>query len=368
MSSNLHKSETLSSTADCNNNLPKYNTLPNYRRTQSDFYSTQSDSTLNSRVKSIRRRTTTGSFYDKSSTTLFWDLVGRENYTTSLNNSPVLCNSSTPPEEDYFGFATYFVNKIGSSSWRSKLSSRTVPTMIPKSGDNSINLLTTKFKGLRSSPTSITSTFLGIDKNTQKNSAPSVPQQEQEPKKSLMTPIELRGRKADTDPVLDIDMAEQIRQQLPRRVRLAPSWNLLYSLDQDGTSMTTMYHKVKDKGPLIVVIKDTDEQVFGAFVSESLKQRPSYYGSGECFLWKYAKEGETLPPIVKFYKWTGRNEYMILSEHDYLAIGGGDGRTGLWVDSDLERGSSVRCDTFDNEVLSSTPDFDCMGFEVWGFN
>ncbi|GES89619.1 TLD-domain-containing protein [Rhizophagus clarus] len=289
MSSNLHKSETLSSTADCNNNLPKYNTLPNYRRTQSDFYSTQSDSTLNSRVKSIRRRTTTGSFYDKSSTTLFWDLVG-----------------------------------------------------------------------LRSSPTSITSTFLGIDKNTQKNSAPSVPQQEQEPKKSLMTPIELRGRKADTDPVLDIDMAEQIRQQLPRRVRLAPSWNLLYSLDQDGTSMTTMYHKVKDKGPLIVVIKDTDEQVFGAFVSESLKQRPSYYGSGECFLWKYAKEGETLPPIVKFYKWTGRNEYMILSEHDYLAIGGGDGRTGLWVDSDLERGSSVRCDTFDNEVLSSTPDFDCM--------
>jgi hypothetical protein len=39
------------------------------------------------------------------------------------------------------------------------------------------------------------------------------------------------------------------------------------------------------------------------------------------FLWKYVKEGEA--PKVKFYLWTGRNEYMILSEHDYLAIGGG---------------------------------------------
>ncbi|CAG8572486.1 9306_t:CDS:2 [Rhizophagus irregularis] len=359
MSNNLHKSESLSSNTNCNNNLPNYNNPPKYRRTQSDFYSTQPGSTSNSRVKSVRR-STTGSFYDKSSTTLFWDLVGRENYTTSLNNSPVLCNSSTPTEEDYFGIATYFVNKIGSWSWRSKLSPRTVPTMIPKSGDNSINLLTTKFKGLRSSPTSITSMFLGsLDKNTQKNSTPSVPPQEPEPNKSLMTPIELHGRKADTEP---------IRQRLPRRVRLAPSWNLLYSLDQDGTSMTTMYHKVKDKGPLILVIKDMDEQVFGAFVSEPLKQRPSYYGSGECFLWKYVNEGETLPPKVKFYMWTGRNEYMILSEHDYLAIGGGDGRVGLWMDSDLERGSSARCDTFDNEVLSSTPEFICMGFEVWGFN
>jgi hypothetical protein len=208
MSDNLHKS--LSSTTNCNNNLPNYNNPPKYRRTQSDFYSTQPESTSKSRVKTIRR-TTTGSFYDKSSTTLFWDLVGRENYTTSLNNSPVLCNSSTPPEEDYFGFSSYFTDIFRSLSWRSKLSPRTVPTMIPKSGDNSINLLTTKFKGLRSSPTSITSMFLGsLDKNTQKNSAPPVPQQEPEPNNSLMTPIKLHGRKADTEPVLDTDMAEQV--------------------------------------------------------------------------------------------------------------------------------------------------------------
>jgi hypothetical protein len=208
MSSNLYQSDSLSSSPqliDFNNN---HTQKPNYRRTQS-----QPETSLKSRVNNCRRATS-GSFYNKSSTTLFWDLVGRENYTTSLNNSPVLCNSSSPPEEYYFGFGTSFVNKFGSFPCRSKFSSRTVPTMIPKSNDSSINLLTSKFKGLRSSPASVTSTFLGsLDKNARKKS-PSVPQQEeltvQEPRKALMSPIELRDRKADTEPVLDIDTAEQV--------------------------------------------------------------------------------------------------------------------------------------------------------------
>ncbi|CAI2163752.1 17307_t:CDS:2 [Funneliformis geosporum] len=376
MSDNLYKSKTLpSSSSPSLIDFKNINQKPNHRRAQSVFYT--QESTLKDRLN-INRRHTTESLYDKSSTTLFWDLVGRENYTISLNNSPVLCNSFSPPEEEYFSFTTSFVNKFGSFSWRSKSSSsRTVPTMVPKNDDSSINLLTTKFKGLQSKkvPASITSIFVGnLDKNTNINNTPSETRDEEitvpEPKKILMAPIELRGRNSDTEPVLSIDMAEQIRQLLPRRVRLFPTWNLLYSLDQDGTSMTTMYFKVKDKGPLIVAVKDMNEQVFGAFVSESLKPRPSYYGTGECFLWKHIrpKEKDTFLPKINSYSWTGRNEYMILSEHDYLAIGGGDGRVGLWMDSDLERGSSARCDTFENEILSSTPEFECMGFEVWGFN
>ncbi|RHZ50004.1 hypothetical protein Glove_508g29 [Diversispora epigaea] len=137
--------------------------------------------------------------------------------------------------------------------------------------------------------------------------------------------------------------------------------------------MNTMYYKVKDKGPLILAIKDMEDQVFGAFVTEPFKPRPSYYGTGECFLWKSLSDSKSdkssilsSQPLVKFYNWTGRNEYVILSEHDYLAIGGGEGKIGLWVDSDLQSGHSTRCDTFDNDTLSSTPEFECMGFELWG--
>src|SRR5690349_2295279 len=120
MSSNLYKSEisTTPQLIDLNDSNNNFTQKPNYRRAQTTFYS---ESSLNSRTKGLRRRRTTGSFYDKSSTTLFWNLVGRENYTTSLNNSPVLCNSSSPPEEYYFGFGfgTSFVNKFSSFPWRS---------------------------------------------------------------------------------------------------------------------------------------------------------------------------------------------------------------------------------------------------------
>ncbi|CAG8822833.1 6756_t:CDS:2, partial [Gigaspora rosea] len=81
---------------------------------------------------------------------------------------------------------------------------------------------------------------------------------------------------------------------------------------------------------------------------------------------QYKHIDDSSQSTVKCYLWTGRNEYMILSEHDCLAIGGGDGKVGLWIDADLQRGHSERCDTFDNDILSSSSEFDCIGFEVWG--
>lgn len=57
--------------------------------------------------------------------------------------------------------------------------------------------------------------------------------------------------------------------------------------------------------------------------------------------------------VVQFWKWTGMNNYMILSEPGFIGLGGGDGKFGLWIHSDLERGHSERCATFDNEPLAA---------------
>lgn len=57
--------------------------------------------------------------------------------------------------------------------------------------------------------------------------------------------------------------------------------------------------------------------------------------------------------VVQFWKWTGKNDYMILSEPAFIGLGGGDGKFGLWLHSDLERGHSARCATFDNEPLAA---------------
>ncbi|KAF9184366.1 oxidation resistance protein 1 [Haplosporangium sp. Z 767] len=301
--------------------------------------------------------------------------------------------------------------------------------------------------------------------------------------------LQLLDRNEDTDPVLDLEVAHQIRLELPRRLRNATKWNLIYSSDQHGISMTTLFHRCKDKGPMILAIKDTTDAVFGAYVTEEFKPNLSYYGNGECFLWNVTtlatspqppaspvfepsplpspsplqlastvttpnagrspfhsapssssssfskvsnsngqgddrrhdlfqamndrlntgniritrspsplslstqqhlanspsssptlrpttstQEGQTptgMTPgamgvphqsggkrkkkqrVVQFWKWTGKNDYMVLSEPGFIGLGGGDGKFGLWIHSDLERGNSARCATFDNEPLAA---------------
>lgn len=91
------------------------------------------------------------------------------------------------------------------------------------------------------------------------------------------------------------------------------------------------------------------------------------YGS---FLWKQLDNGK-----LKTYKWTGRNDYMVLTEPHYLSFGGGDGKYGLWLDGQLEKGVSTRCPAFDNDVLCDGRDhvsdsdaeghFECITLEIW---
>ncbi|KAG0307714.1 oxidation resistance protein 1 [Linnemannia gamsii] len=243
-----------------------------------------------------------------------------------------------------------------------------------------------------------------------------------------MPPLQLLERNADTDPVLDAEIAHQIRLELPRKLRNATKWNLVYSSDQHGISMTTLFHRCKGKGPMVLALKDTTDAVFGAFVTEELKPNLTYYGTGECsatsrttgnsnnsngnggdrrhdlFMamndrinaadrspspfsgspyqthligspsnspvirpsdatFTSSTSSPVKPPtsggrkkkqkVVQFWKWTGKNDYMILSEPGFIGLGGGDGKFGLWLHSDLERGHSARCATFDNEPLAA---------------
>ncbi|KAF9288754.1 oxidation resistance protein 1 [Mortierella alpina] len=302
-----------------------------------------------------------------------------------------------------------------------------------------------------------------------------------------LPPLQLLDRHEDSDPVLDPEVAHQIRLELPRKLRNATKWNLVYSSDQHGISMTTLYHRCKGKGPMVLAIKDSTDAVFGAYVTEEFKPNLTYYGTGECFLWNVTtvatspqpppspafapsplpspspfqlssavttpvpgrspsphlsgnlggrdnsnngrggdrrhdlftamndrlsttvvpsnnnssnnsstgglrspspltytpqphlasspSSSPTLRPVVspsslqprpastgrrkkkqkvvQFWKWTGKNDYMILSEPGFIGLGGGDGKFGLWIHSDLERGHSACCATFDNEPLAA---------------
>ncbi len=98
---------------------------------------------------------------------------------------------------------------------------------------------------------------------------------------------------------------------------------MLYSTNQHGISLSTLYRLTSaHEGPLLLVIKDEFDDIFGAFASESLHIQTGFYGDDSCFLWKYEPEAPQGKKL-SVYKATGDNNYLIYSEAHCIAFGGG---------------------------------------------
>ncbi|KAF7940064.1 uncharacterized protein EAE98_000191 [Botrytis deweyae] len=247
-------------------------------------------------------------------------------------------------------------------------------------------------------------------------------------------PVTLKGWRENTDPsaqLLSRALAEEIRLLVPPRLQLCEEWNLVYSLEQDGVSLGTLYKKCDDlrglRNGFVLVVKDGEGGLFGAYLTEAPHPAPHYFGTGECFLWRATilsssllanlppppssdttnlqrsttigaprnqnhnpahpssllsptfsqhppkspssiKSGASTPERIRFkaFPYSGINDYMMLCETGFLSIGGGDGHYGLWLDDTFEKGVSSSCPTFGNEPLSDEGEkFDIIGVEVW---
>uniref|UniRef100_A0A3Q3A663 TLDc domain-containing protein n=1 Tax=Kryptolebias marmoratus TaxID=37003 RepID=A0A3Q3A663_KRYMA len=146
----------------------------------------------------------------------------------------------------------------------------------------------------------------------------------------------------------------------PRTVGL--TWRLAYSTSRHGASLKSLYRKLSAAdSPVLIVIKDALDEMFGAFLSHPLRPSEAFYGTGETFLFM-------LHPRFKCFRWTGENSFFIKGDLDSFAVGGGSGHFGLWVDENLYLGRSSPCYTFNNCCLSETDDFRIMELEVWTFS
>ncbi len=104
-----------------------------------------------------------------------------------------------------------------------------------------------------------------------------------------LTPLTLTGSEPST--ILSKAVAEEIRLLVPPRLQLAESWGLVFSLERDGATISTLYHRctsadVPRGSSFVLVVQDGVGGVFGAYLTDPPKPNPSFYGTGECFLWR----------------------------------------------------------------------------------
>ncbi|KAI0441828.1 hypothetical protein F4803DRAFT_403121 [Xylaria telfairii] len=249
-----------------------------------------------------------------------------------------------------------------------------------------------------------------------------------------LDPVSLNGYRDDTEPeerLLARGIAEEIRTFLPERLKIMEDWRLVYSLYQNGSSLATLYQLCERyrgvRAGFVLVVRDGKDGVFGAYLTEAPHPAPSYYGTGECFLWRASLHAPLPPPpsadttnlnyrmttiasptaptfgnaaqngsshqltpydtldstttnkrvpspvpmtqSVRFqtFAYTGANDYCMFCETKFLSVGGGHGGTfGLWLNDGLSRGHSAECDTFLNQPLSEEGEkFDVLGVELW---
>lgn len=100
--------------------------------------------------------------------------------------------------------------------------------------------------------------------------------------------------------LLTRSLSEEIRLLIPPRLQLVESWRLAYSLELHGSSLGTLYDHCEQalgalgstqRGGFVLVIQDGSVSaaagsVFGAYLTDTPKPAQSYFGTGECFLWR----------------------------------------------------------------------------------
>lgn len=332
--------------------------------------------------------------------------------TSPSSARPPLHALSTSSSNPFFSTFSYFVEPVRytTSALLRRLSEDEAPTPLARA-------LSANYNGSMTDPTT------GV------YHPPKAPIRKRSPfQPPPLTPLTLQGYKSSTSATAKLlrkVVAEEIRLLIPPRLQLMDHWKLVYSLDQDGSALSTLYGLCEQyrgkRGGFVIAIRDSTGSVFGAYLSDAPKPNPHYFGNGECFLWRAfvlpgipdlmdlppppsadtthaqrmttiggaksgssaslaslnvpsvngrgkSNKGTATPERIRFkaFPYTGENDFTMFCQHDYFSIGGGDGHYGLWLDQGLGSGVSETCPTFGNEALSEEgKKFDVMGVEIW---
>jgi hypothetical protein len=140
-------------------------------------------------------------------------------------------------------------------------------------------------------------------------------------------------------------------------------FKLLYSMDKDGTGLITMIDKGSEYENTILVAKSDDNEIFGAYLSESLRVKYNdFYGTAETFVFTFYNTNR-----IRVFPATRLNEFYIYTEPTKIAFGCSDDNFSLSLEDDFSNCFTGTTTTFNNPPLcrENAKSITVVNCELW---
>ena len=162
--------------------------------------------------------------------------------------------------------------------------------------------------------------------------------------------------------ILSTIQLKQIYEFLPDSHQYSDLYRA-FSISVDGSSLKTFYNKCQEINNSILVIKDDDDNIFGAYASENFEPNKNFSGTGECFLFSFYKDNK-----IHVFNSTGINRFYMYCDNEQIAFGCSDDYFSLSLIKDFYEGFSHTTKTYQNQCLSSKDKFIIVQLELWAFS
>ena len=139
--------------------------------------------------------------------------------------------------------------------------------------------------------------------------------------------------------------------------------NRVFTITIDGSSLKTFYDKCQGISNSILVVKDDEGNIFGAYASEAFEPTKNFMGTGECFLFSFFKGNK-----IHVFHSTGINRFFMYCDDEQLSFGCSDDYFSLALTKDFLEGYTHTTQTYQNLPLSSKDKFIIVKLELWAFS
>ena len=163
--------------------------------------------------------------------------------------------------------------------------------------------------------------------------------------------------------ILNSMQLKQLHSNLPDYHKYT-NLKLHFSISVDGSSLKSFYNRCYDRkiNNSLLVVKDSENNIFGAYVSEMLQPTNKFAGTAECFLFTFYKENK-----IYVFNSTKKNEHYIYCDSYQICFGCSDDCFSLCLSNNFLNGYSQKTQTYDNENLTKSDKFIITKLELWGF-